>query len=473
MLKNEKLTTPLAFAPIIMMALLVFVGNMTMGIDLKFLLLVATIFSGFIASYVGISLDEMLEAYAEKVKKAFPAILILIAIGGIVGTWMFSGTVPMMIYYGLKLLNPNFVIVTAFIVTALVSTFTGTSWGSAATSGVAFMGIAQSMGLSLPMTAGAVLSGAVFGDKVSPVSDTTNLSAMSAEITVYEHIKGMLPNVVIAGSASIAGFLFLGFVGGGSGEISAEALKIMRDLEAIYNFNIFMLIPAVIVFAGGYKGYNPLLLMLTASIAAIIIGVVSNGFSLVDGAAAMISGFNLDMIPVSIEDLSPRIAALLSRGGFEGMVSGAVLFCFLAMPFGSFMEVSGCLDVIMKKMLKVVTGKYSLSVVTFFAGAILNGVTGNGQFSIMTIGQMFKESFREKGIPMSVLSRSMENSMTLLESLLPWHVTAIYMAATLGVPTVSYIPWAFFNLLGVALFFILTGIQFRSEKAEVTDVEKV
>lgn len=472
-MKKDRLTTPLAFLPIIVMALLVFVGNMTMGIDLKFLLLVATIVSGFVASYVGISLDEMLEAYAEKVKKAFPAILILIAIGGIVGTWMFSGTVPMMIYYGLKLLNPNFVLVTAFIVTALVSTFTGTSWGSAATSGVAFMGIAQSMGLSLPMTAGAVLSGAVLGDKVSPVSDTTNLSAMSSEITVYEHIKGMLPNVIIAGIISIAGYIFLGFISGGNGEISAEALKIMADLETIYNFNIFMLLPAIIVFAGGYKGYNPLLLMLTASIAAIVIGVVSNGFTLVDGAAAMISGFNLDMLPVAVEDLSPRISALLSRGGFEGMVSGAVLFCFLAMPFGSFMEVSGCLDVIMKKMLKAVTGRYSLSVVTFFAGAILNGVTGNGQFSIMTIGQMFKESFREKDIPMNVLSGSMENSMTLLESILPWHVTAIYMAATLGVPTVSYMPWAFFNILGIVLFFILTKIQFRGKKKNIIELEKV
>lgn len=471
-MKKERLTTQLAFAPIIIMALLVFVGNMTMGIDLKFLLLVATIVTGIIASYVGVTLDEMLEAYAEKVKKAFPAILILIAIGGIVGTWMFSGTVPMMIYYGLKLLNPNFVLVTAFLVTAAVSTFTGTSWGSAATSGVAFMGIAQSMGLSLPMTAGAVLSGAVFGDKVSPVSDTTNLSAMSSEISVYDHIKGMLPNVIIAGSISVAGFLFLGFTSAGGGEISAEALKIISDLEAIYSFNIFMLIPAVIVFAGGYKGFNPLLLMLTASIAAIVIGVVSNGFTLVDGAASMISGFNLNMLPTAIEDLSPRISALLSRGGFEGMVSGAVLFCFLAMPFGSFMEVSGCLDVIMKKMLKVVTGKYSLAVVTFFAGAILNGVTGNGQFSIMTIGQMFKESFKEKDIPMNVLSGSMENSMTLLESILPWHVTAIYMAATLGVPTVAYMPWAFFNILGIALFFILTKIKFSGKKETQLQTEK-
>ena len=153
-----------AFLPIIVMALMVLVGNIIMGIRLEFLLIIASIFSAVIAIRVGISWDEMMKAYTKKFSDAFPAILILIAIGGVVGTWMFSGTVPMMIYYGLKFLNPKFVVVTAFVVTALVSTFTGTSWGSAATSGVAFMGIAQSMGIPLPVVAGAIISGAFFGN---------------------------------------------------------------------------------------------------------------------------------------------------------------------------------------------------------------------------------------------------------------------------------------------------------------------
>ena len=148
-MKKREISTGLAFTPLVVMALLVGIGGIKMGIPLEFLLLIATIVAGGVAYKVGYSYNEMFEAYSEKIKRAFPAILILIAIGGVVGTWMFSGTVLMMIYYGLKLLNPQYVMITAFLVTAIISTFTGTSWGAAATSGVAFMGIAQSMGLPL------------------------------------------------------------------------------------------------------------------------------------------------------------------------------------------------------------------------------------------------------------------------------------------------------------------------------------
>ena len=454
-----------AFLPIIVMALMVLVGNIIMGIRLEFLLIIASIFSAIIAIRVGISWDEMMKAYTKKFSDAFPAILILIAIGGVVGTWMFSGTVPMMIYYGLKFLNPKFVVVTAFVVTALVSTFTGTSWGSAATSGVAFLGIAQSMGIPLPVVAGAIISGAFFGDKVSPVSDTTNLSAMSSEISVYEHIKGMLPNVIISGALSLIAFTIVGsYYFNGNSELTDTTLKIMSDLNSIYNFNIAMLIPPVIVFGGGYFGISPLLLMLGSSITAMFIGVFSNGFLFNDAANALISGFNISMaesIGINVADITPRLLGLLNRGGFASMMGGAVLFCFLAMPFGSFMEVSGALDKVVQQMSKAITGVFSLTTVTFFTGCIMNGITGNGQFSIMTTGQLFKESFKKQGVPLSVLSRTMENSMTLLESLLPWHVTAIYMSTTLGVFTTEYVKWSFFNIFGIFVFFLQTYLLSR------------
>ncbi|MDA9557744.1 hypothetical protein N9R79_09645, partial [Vibrio sp.] len=457
---NQKtLSTTMAFVPLIAMTLLVGIGTMTMGIDLKFILVLAAIIAAFVAKSVGINLNQMMDAYADKIKSIFPALLILIAIGGIVGSWMFSGTVPMMIYYGLTWLNPEYVAVTAFIVTALVSLFTGTSWGSAATSGVAFMGIAQAMGLPLPLVAGAVISGAVFGDKVSPVSDTTNLSALASDLSVYEHIKGMLPNVLIAGSIAIVGFTLLGSGGIDVSASTDASEKIISDLGSIYDFNIIMLLPAFIVFYGGYRGANPLLLMISASIAAVVIGVMFNGFSIADGASSMISGFSMSMQPLDTAVLAPEIITLLSRGGFEGMISGAVLFALLASAFGSFMEVSGALDVIMKKLLKMVQSAYSLAVVTFFSSAALNGITGNGQFAIMTIGQMFSGEYRKREVDPRILSRAMENSITLLESLLPWHVSALYFAATLGVATMDYLPYALFNVFGVALFFVLAKIQ--------------
>lgn len=423
MKEKRKVTTFEAFLPMICMALMVIVGNIIFGIRIEFILLLASLIAGLVSVRAGYTWDELIEAYNKKFAKAFPAILILIAVGGIVGTWMYSGTVPMMIYYGLKFLHPKFVVVTAFVVTAIVSTFTGTSWGSAATSGVAFMGIATSMGIPLPLVAGAIISGAFFGDKVSPVSDTTNLSALASEVTVYDHIKGMLPNVTISAIIAIIGYTLVGtFYYNGNSQLSEATLKIMEDLDSLYNFNILMLLPPIIVFGGGYFGFPALLLMLASSVVAMVVGTLSNGFIFTDAVTALLQGFNVSMAEVtgvSAADLSPRLLGLLNRGGFSSMMSGSVMFCFLAIPFGSFMEVSGSLDRIVEQLSKIIKGAYSLIVVTFFTGATINAITSNGQFSILTTGQLFKENFKKKNIPLNVLSRTMENSMTLLECMLP------------------------------------------------------
>lgn len=467
-MKNESPESPsislfLAFLPLIVMAALVGVLNLWMGIDLKFVLVLSSIVAGIVAVTTGTSLKTLLDDFAENVKKAFPAILILIAIGGIVGSWMYSGTVPYLIYYGLQLIHPNFVLVSAFVVTAIVSTFTGTSWGSAATAGVAFMGIGFSFDLPQEMVAGAVISGAVLGDKVSPVSDTTNICAMASEVTVYEHIRGMLPNVLLAGLFAIIGFTILGsFLDPNQGQ-NSEVPKLLNQLDSIYQFNLSMLIPPAIVFIGGYKGYQPVVIMIASSLAAIVVGMLSNDFSLAQGSQSMISGFSTHMIPGDPQ-LSETLHVLLNRGGFDGMMTGAVLYCILAIAFGSFLESSGALSRIMNALLGGVRSKFGLISTAFSSGAILNGVSGNAMFSILTIGQLFRPSFRDRKIPLTVLSRSMENSMTLLESLLPWHVTAIYMSATLGVATLSYAPFALFNILGIFLFFVLFGRDLRKKK---------
>jgi len=478
---KKEISLALASVPMIAIAVFVGVGNLWLGVDLKFILLLATLVAGIVAYVVGVSVDEMINAIGNTIKKALPAILILIAIGGLVGTWMYSGTVPYLIYYGLKFLHPDYVLVTAFIVTAMVSTFTGTSWGSAATAGVAFIGIGASMGIPLPMVAGAVLSGAVFGDKVSPVSDTTNICAMASEVSVYDHIRGMLPNVLLSAAIAIVGFTVLGLMNGGSGEINKDAQSIMIELDKMYNFNPLMLIPPVIVFVGGYKGYNPVVLMVSSSIVAIVLGMTLNGFLIQDGALAMVSGFNTEMIHIPVSSLSPNIGSfdvqtvlktLLNRGGFEGMMSGAVLFGILAISFGAIAEVSGSLNKLMHFLLKGVKSAFSLVMSTFVAGALMNGVTGNAMFAILTVGQLFRDSFRERNIPLPLLSRSMENSMTLFESLIPWHVTAIYMSTTLDVDTLLYIPYAFFNVAGILLFFVLSFRSVKRMSVEGNLIEK-
>ncbi|MDG1331491.1 MAG: Na+/H+ antiporter NhaC family protein [Crocinitomicaceae bacterium] len=490
-LQSKPISLFLAFLPLIVMAALVGVLNLWMGIDLKFVLVLSSIVAGIVAIANGTTLKTLLDDFAENVKKAFPAILILIAIGGIVGTWMYSGTVPYLIYYGLKFIHPDFVLVSAFVVTAIVSTFTGTSWGSAATAGVAFMGIGFSFDLPLEMVAGAVISGAVLGDKVSPISDTTNICATASGVTVYEHIRGMIPNVFIAGVLAIIGFTVLGiFLDPVQGE-SSSVTELLNQLDSIYTLNISMLIPPAIVFIGGYKGYQPVVIMIASSLAAILIGMFSNDFTLLQGSQAMVSGFETSMISevtylseavtntlsrgmtliqgsevVVSGDLvlSETLNTLLNRGGFDGMMTGAVLYCILAIAFGSFLESSGALGRIMNALLGGVRSKFGLITTAFGAGATLNGVSGNAMFSILTVGQLFRPSFKDRGVPPTVLSRSMENSMTLLESLLPWHVTAIYMSATLGVTTFAYAPFALFNMIGIVLFFVLVGRDLKRKK---------
>lgn len=462
----REISLQLALLPMIIMAVLVGWLNLYLGIDLKFVLLISTIGAGIVANVVGVNLKEMMDCFAQNVKKSFGAILILIAIGGIVGTWMYSGTVPYLIYWGLQLIHPNFVLVTAFVVTACVSLFTGTSWGSAATSGVAFMGIGVGMGIPPAMLAGAVISGAVLGDKFSPVSDTTNICAMAVDITVYDHIRGMRLNVLLSGAFAIIGFTILGLMNGGEVSQNVEAFAIIAELEGLYNFNLLMLLPPVIILVGGFKGYSPVLVMITSCLVAIVIGMVLNGFNLNIGAEAMTSGFKLSNIAPANETFSEVLPKLLNRGGFEHMMSGAVLFCFLAIAFGSMLEISGALNRLMKAMLNGVKSAFGLVSTAFFSGAALNGVSGNAMFAILTVGQLFSPAFNDRKIPKNVLSRSMENSMTLLESLLPWHVTAIYMSSTLDVKTSEYAPFAFFNILGIILFFVLLkGIGKKSKEA--------
>jgi len=447
----------LALVPLLSMIGLVWAG-LEWKIDLKFVLLVSAVIAGFVAYISGVKVPEMFEAYGTTIKKAFPAILILMAIGGIVGSWMYSGTVPFLIYYGLKFLHPDYILVSAFLVTTMVSTFTGTSWGSAATAGVAFISIGASMGIPLPMVAGAALSGAVFGDKVSPISDTTNLCALASEVTVYQHIRGMLPNVIAAGLISAIGFLILGMYYSGSGSVGGNIQGVLTDLEGLYNFNLFMLLPAVIVFVGGYKGFNPVVLMILSSLVAVLIGMLSNGFAPSDGANSLISGFNVSMAIGNDGGalVSTELHSLLNRGGFESMLKGAVLYCILAIGFGAFMHVSGALDKLMGALLKVVRSAFGLVITAFVAGGLLNATSGNGAFSILTTGQLFAGPFEDKDLDKAMLARSMENSMTLLESLLPWHVTAVYMYGVFNVKPLDYLPFAFFNISGILLFFVFS-----------------
>lgn len=237
-----------ALLPIIVMLLLLAIGYGVYGLSPEPLLILSAIFAGFIAMRLGVKWSDMLEGIKEKLNMAMPAILVLISIGILIGTWMISGTIPMMIYYGLELINPQFIVLIAFIVSAIISIVTGTSWGSAGTVGVALMGISTGLGASLPATAGAVVAGSYFGDKLSPLSDTTNLAPIAAGSELYEHIKHMLYTTIPAAIVAMIIYIIVGFnIPAGNVTAPEEMLNMLTILDEMFKWNILLLLPVVLI----------------------------------------------------------------------------------------------------------------------------------------------------------------------------------------------------------------------------------
>jgi len=369
----------------------------------------------------------------------------------------------MMVYYGLKIISPSFLIITSFLVTAFVSICTGTSWGSAGTVGVAIMGVAAGMGAPLPIVAGAVVSGAYFGDKMSPLSDTTNLAPIAAGSKLYEHIGHMfwttLPGFLIASIVYTIVGLRLDV---GSAVAPERVTQVMTSIEGIFDFNILLVIPVIIVLAGSVMKKPTIPVMLLSSAVAIFNSVVFQGFTLQQGFTAAIDGFNLSMVNIPGFDpstLIPDVARLLERGGMKSMLS-TVLIAFCAYGFAGTLAVTGSLDIVLDRLTKVVKSTFGLVLATVISCLTAVFVTSNGQLSILLPGEMFSKTYIKKGLHPKNLSRTLEDSATVTEPIVPWTAAGVYMATTLGVPTLEYLPWAILCYTGVifALIWAATGI---------------
>ena len=272
-----------AIIPIIAMLLILTIGKGVLGYSTEPLLILVACVAAFIAFRVGVTWDEMLDEISQKIAKGMPAILILVTVGAMVGTWMAAGTIPLMIYYGVQIVNPKFLLVTAFLITAVVSVVTGTSWGSVATMGVALMGIASTLGVSLPATAGAVIAGSYFGDKMSPLSDTTNLAPIAAGSKLYEHIGHMFYTTVPATIISLVVYAIAGMNANVSAGANSETVTTMlNQLDVMFNWNILLLLPVIIVLAGSLLQKPTIPVMLLSTIVAGIEGIFFLGVILKD-----------------------------------------------------------------------------------------------------------------------------------------------------------------------------------------------
>lgn len=456
---KKKPTLAQAITPILFM---VFALSISVGY-LKFrtepVIIISAFVAGIIALQLGYTWNEMQEGIVEKISRALPATLILWSVGFLIGSWMFSGTIPMLIYYGVDLVNPKFLLVTAFIISAILSTVTGTSWGSAGTIGVALMGIASGLGISLPATAGAVVAGAYFGDKLSPLSDTTNLAPLAAGSDLYDHIKHMLYTTIPASIVSIVVYLIVGLRTSGSASTPESVTILQTQLSSMFNWNIILLLPVVLVIFGSLKKWPTIPTMLGSSMLSTVIGVFVQGFTFKNGFAAMIQGFNVSMTGYEGE-AAFEVTRLINRGGAISMTTTTVLV-FCAMGFAGIISKTGMLDVVLDALMSKVKTTAGVILSTIASCFTVAFVTGNSYLSILIPGELFKDAYVKRNLHPKNLSRTLEDSGTVLVPLIPWSAAGAYMTATLGVSTIEYLPWAILNYMGIvfAIIFAFTGFS--------------
>lgn len=452
-----------AFTPIVAMLVILTYGKGVMGYATEPLLLLVAGIAAFLAFRVGVTWDEIMEEVCLKIAKGMPAILILVSVGALVGTWMAAGTIPLMIYYGVQLVDPQWMLVTSFLITAVVSVVTGTSWGSVATMGVALMGIASTLGVSLPATAGAVIAGSYFGDKISPLSDTTNLAPIAAGSTLYEHIFHMFYTTIPATIISLIVYGFIGMNADTSVSVSSESVtKMLNQLDAMYSWNIMLVIPVVLVLAGSVLKWPTIPVMMGSTVVAGIEAIVLQGISLKNVLASTVGGFNVKMIAAPGFDATTctiEVTKLLNRGGMNSIMS-TTLLVFCAFVFAAIMSRAGFLDVVLQKILSVAKSTGALVSATVASCLVMALTTGNSYLSILVPGEMFRDAYKARGLAAKNLSRTLEDAGTVFVPLVPWSAAGAYMTSCLGVETLDYLPYAILCYAGfmIAIFYGFTGI---------------
>ncbi len=418
---------------------------------LEVIFMLAAVFAIGELMILGFAWGDIQDAIIKKLARGFPAILILFSIGVIIGTWMVSGTIPMLIYYGIRLINPTYIYLLAFLIPIIFSTLTGTSWGSIGTIGVVIIGIAAVIGANLGITAGAIVGGAFFGDKLSPLSDTTNLAAMATDVDIYDHIRSMmvttLPSAIIAGTI----YFILGFVYPPTGsEIDTQQVApTLNAIASMFNFNGWLLIPPIIVLIGSIRKMATLPTLLTSSMSAALLALIFQPYSSTDIMAAIHKGFDTNMA-FWVNDAPTSIHTLFTRGGLYEL-NEAIIFSIMVFVFIGTIDLIDAMPTIVDRVFGFIKSRSSLIVSSLFATAFTNGITSNQSATSFIIGDAFGKRYDQSGVNRKVLSRSIEDYGTMFESLVPWHATAIFLTTTLGVAYGDYWHWQLLSLINLVM----------------------
>lgn len=419
---------------------------------------VALIMAAAVAAMIGIknghSWKEIERGMIDTISVSLQSLLILLMVGALIGSWILSGTVPSMIYYGVQLMSPDYFYLTSCLVCALLGFSIGSSWTVAGTLGIGLMGIAAALDLSLAASAGAIISGAYFGDKLSPLSETTNLAAAVTSNDLFEHIQHMLWTTVPGFLITLVLFFALG-IGSGANLVIDDIEILQAAMQEAFNISPIMLIPMILLLTMAVKKLPALSTLICGTLAGCLFAAVfqwdtvialANDSSLNEGAAVFKGLFSSMFLGYSSDTGNASLDALLSKGGMSSMLT-TIGLVINAMAFGGAMRRTGLLERLLEAALSRVKSAGDLIIATVGTCIGTNLLAADQYLSIVIPGQMFVKSYEERDLNTINLARTLEDSGTLTSALVPWNTCGAYMSATLGISTFMYAPFAFFNII--------------------------
>lgn len=449
-------------------------GDEAIGGSNQFILLMGGAVAAIVGFFNKVSYKQMLAEVAENVKSTTGALLILLMVGALAGTWLISGIIPAMIYYGLQILNPTIFLAACVVISAIISIATGSSWTTAATVGIALVGIGEALGISLGMTAGAVLSGAYFGDKMSPLSDTTNLAPAMAGGELFDHIKYMTITTVPTILVTLVIFIIMGFTIDATG--SADTESILNSIDATLNINGWLFIVPVVVIVLIVKKTPPLAALLIGTLLGAVFALIFQPdiVASITGAKELTfeSGYKgiLKAITVktSIATDNAALNDLFSAKGMAGML-GTIWLIVCAMVFGGVMDGIGALSRITKSLLSMAKSTFGLFASTVGSCLALNVTASDQYLAIVVPGKMFAQAYADKGLAPENLSRTLEDSGTVTSVLIPWNTCGAYHSGVLGVSVADYFFFAVFNWLSPFMTLLFAALNIKIKQLRDTE----
>lgn len=436
-------------------------GVVAFRISIQVLLMLSIIWVSIHTYFLGYSFGEIKRIMSDGISNALGAVYIFILIGVVVASFLESGTITTLVYYGLDFVHPAVFLPVGLILCSFMSVSVGTMVGTVATVGVILIGIGAAMGVPLPIVAGMVIAGASFGDKMSPISDTTNMAALATGTDLYTHIKSMLYTTV---PTYIICLILFGFIGMEYADQTLSTDGIIAFKAAIdENFivSIWGFVPIIVLFSMSFKRIPAEPTMITASAVAVFIALVQQGHDIVSILGSLQSGY-------SAETSNADLDRLLNRGGILGMM-GTLTIALFAMALGGLLDKVGYIRAMLEGTLKHLKNTVQLLAATMMTGIVASIATGQSYISIVLTAQLFKQKFEDMGLKRRMLSRTIEESTTLITPLMPWSLGGAFYSGAMGVEVFDYAPWAFLNYLNfiVAIVMAMFGIAiFRKKPKE-------